>query len=191
RKVKAGDKCHRCGGDLALHNGLELGHIFKLGTKYSAKLGATFLDAQGVEKPIIMGSYGIGLERIMACACEQKGDDHGAVWPISIAPSEVYILILNPFDKSIEKAADGTIKALTEEGFSAIIDDRDISAGIKFNDADLLGIPLRVTIGPKGLKEDRFDIFIRESRETVQVARHDIVGKCKELKAMLYRRIDV
>lgn len=191
RKVKAGDKCHKCGGDLALHNGLELGHIFKLGTKYSAKLGATFLDAQGAEKPIIMGSYGIGLERIMACACEQKGDDHGAVWPISIAPCEVYILILNPFDENIEKAADGTIKALTEEGFSAIIDDRDISAGIKFNDADLLGIPLRVTIGPKGLKEDRFDIFIRESRETVQVARRDIVGKCKELKAMLYRRIDV
>lgn len=190
RKVKSGDKCHSCDGDLALHNGLELGHIFKLGTKYSEKLGATFLDSKGTEQPIIMGSYGIGLERIMACACEQKGDEHGAVWPISITPFEIYVLILNPFDKAIEAASHETVKALTQEGFSVIIDDRDISAGIKFNDADLLGIPIRVTIGPKGLKDDRFDIYLRESKETVQVTRREIVAKCQELKEMLYRRIN-
>ncbi len=190
RRVKSGDRCHKCGGDLVLHNGLELGHIFKLGTKYSAKLGATFLDAKGVEQPIIMGSYGIGLERIMACACEQKGDESGAVWPISITPFEIYVLVLNPFDKAIEAASRETVKALTQQGFSVIIDDRDISAGIKFNDADLLGIPIRVTIGPKGLKDDRFDIYLRESKETVQVKQKGIVPKCQELKEMLYRRIN-
>ena len=189
RTVKSGDKCIRCQGKLVLHNGLELGHIFKLGTKYSEALGATFLDENGQEKPIVMGSYGIGLERIMACACEQKGDELGAVWPISIAPFEVYVVVLNPVDKDIAHIADEIAQALTKADFSIIIDDRDISAGIKFNDSDLLGIPMRVTIGPKGIKNKKFDIYLRETREVFGVDKNMIIKKCSELKDVLYRRL--
>jgi prolyl-tRNA synthetase len=190
REVKSGDECIECNGNLELHNGLELGHIFKLGTKYSEKLGATFLDETGTQKPVVMGSYGIGLERIMACACEQKGDEHGAVWPISIAPFEIYVVILNPLGKDVARAADEITRALTNSDFSVIIDDRDISAGIKFNDSDLLGIPLRVTIGPNGIKENNFDIYLRETKEVAKVDKKSIVTKCRELRDTLYRRLD-
>lgn len=190
RVVKQGDACPKCRHELELHNALELGHIFKLGTRYSKPLGATFLNEKGEEKPIIMGSYGIGLERIMACVCEQKGDEHGAVWPISIAPSEVYIIVLNPLDKGVAGVAQEVIQALTNNGFSVIIDDRDFSAGIKFNDSELLGIPLRLTIGPKGIKNDSFDIYLRETKEIVRVDKGSILMKLQELKDILYRRLN-
>jgi len=190
RVVKKGDLCSKCKHELDLHNGLELGHIFKLGNRYSKPLGATFLDEKGSEKPIIMGSYGMGLERIMACACEQKGDEHGAVWPISIAPSEVYIVILNPLDKDVARNSEEIIQTLTDKGFSVIIDDRDLSAGIKFNDSELLGIPLRLTIGPKGIKEGNFDIYLRETKEVIKVDKKGIMTKLQELKDMLYRRLN-
>lgn len=190
RVVKQGDACPKCRHELELHNALELGHIFKLGTRYSKPLAATFLDEKGEEKPIIMGSYGIGLERIMACVCEQKGDEHGAVWPISITPSEVYIIVLNPLDKSVAGVAQEVIQALTNNGFSVIIDDRDCSAGIKFNDSELLGIPLRLTIGPKGIKNDSFDIYLRETREIVRVDKAAIQMKLQELKDILCRRLN-
>ncbi len=189
RKVKPGDACMKCQGTLALHNGLELGHIFKLGTKYSETLGATFLDEKGKERPIVMGSYGIGLERIMACVCEQKADELGAVWPISIAPFEVYMVVLNPLDNDIAKASHEIAQALTKGGFSIIIDDRDISAGIKFNDSDLLGIPMRVTVGPKGIKSNKVDIYLRETKEVFGVNKDVLVEKCFELKELLYRRL--
>ncbi|KPJ74058.1 hypothetical protein AMJ52_02110 [candidate division TA06 bacterium DG_78] len=190
RTVKPGDTCTRCEGKLELYSGLELGHIFKLGTKYTEKLGATFLDENGKKKPIVMGSYGIGLERIMACACEQKGDDNGAVWPISIAPFDIYLVVLNPSEKEITDAATQSAQALTEAGFSVIVDDRDVTAGIKFNDSDLLGIPIRVTCGPKGLKKNTFDIYMRETKEIFEVERTEIVAKCIEIKEHLYRRIN-
>jgi len=190
RVVKQGDACPKCRHELELHNALELGHIFKLGTRYSKPLGATFLNEKGEEKPIIMGSYGIGLERIMACVCEQKGDEHGAVWPISIAPSEVYIIVLNPLDKGVAGVAQEVIQALTNNGFSVIIDDRDFSAGIKFNDSELLGIPLRLTIGPKGIKNDSFDIYRRGTKEIVRVDKGAILMKLQELKDILYRRLN-
>ncbi len=190
RVVKKGDACSKCRSELELHNSLELGHIFKLGTRYSKLLGATFLDENGEEKPIVMGSYGIGLERIMACVCEQKGDEHGAVWPISITPSEVYIVVLNPLDNDVAGVAEEVIQALTNNGFSVIIDDRDLSAGVKFNDSELLGIPLRLTIGPKGIKNDSFDIHLRETKEIVRVDKTSILCKLQELKSMLYRRLN-
>jgi prolyl-tRNA synthetase len=190
RIVKKGDACPKCRKEIELHNSLELGHIFKLGIRYSKLLDATFLDENGEEKPIVMGSYGIGLERIMACVCEQKGDEHGAVWPISIAPSEVYIVVLNPLDKDVTGVAEEVIQALTNNGFSVIIDDRDLSAGIKFNDSELLGIPLRLTIGPKGIKNDSFDIHLRETKEIVRVDKTSILCKLQELKSMLYRRLN-
>jgi prolyl-tRNA synthetase len=148
------------------------------------------LDNNGVEKPIIMGSYGLGLERIMACACEQKGDEHGAVWPISIAPSEVYIIALNPSDKDVAGLTGKITKTLTDKGFSVIIDDRDLSAGIKFNDSELLGIPLRLTIGPKGIKQGNFDIYLRETKEMIKVDKVGILNKLQELKDMLYQGLN-
>jgi prolyl-tRNA synthetase len=190
REVKAGDRCVQCQGELEFYNGLELGHIFKLGTKYSETLGATFSDENGVEKPIVMGSYGIGLERIMACACEQKGDGAGAVWPISIAPYEIYLLILNPLDEEVAAVGDEIAQSLTQAGFSIIIDDRDTSAGIKFNDSELLGIPIRVTVGPKGIKNDRFDLYIRETKEVFEVTKSRVVDTCAEIRELLYRRIE-
>lgn len=190
RTVKPGDRCLKCGGALKIVHALELGHIFKLGTKYSVSLGASFLDEKGAARPIIMGSYGIGLERIMACACEQKADDRGAVWPVSIAPFDVYLAALNPQDEAVAGTSDEAARLLTEAGLSVIIDDRDISAGIKFNDADLIGIPIRLTIGPRGVKNDRFDINLRETGEAINAARSTVAARCAEAKMLLQRRID-
>jgi prolyl-tRNA synthetase len=189
RRTRIGDRCIKCDGELIMHTALELGHIFKLGTKYSVSLGANFLDERGQSKPIVMGSYGIGLERIMACACEQKGDDRGAVWPISITPFDTYVTILNPQDKGVAAIAHEITQMLTNAGFSIIIDDRDISAGIKFNDADLVGIPIRVTVGPKGVKNNRVDIYVRETDERFDVDKSQAVIKCMEIKDLLHRRI--
>jgi prolyl-tRNA synthetase len=185
RKTKSGDRCLKCGGELQTKNALELGHIFKLGTKYSEAMGASFLDEAGKEKPIIMGSYGIGLERIMACALEQKGDDKGAVWPIAIAPYEVYIVALNADDPEINQVAGEICRDLDSSGISYILDDRNLSAGVKFNDADLLGLPIKVTIGKKGLRENKIDITIRESGKVFVAARESVAGQCRELKEKL------
>lgn len=186
RKVRSGDRCLKCGGELKIESALELGHIFKLGAKYSEAMGATFLDEAGKEKPIIMGSYGIGLERIMACALEQKGDDKGAVWPIAIAPYDVYIVALNADDPDINRAADDICRNLDSSGISYILDDRDLSAGVKFNDADLLGLPIKITIGKKGLRENKIDITLRESGKVFVTARELVAAQCQELKAKLF-----
>jgi len=188
RMVKPGDNCPECGGALVIQNALELGHIFKLGTKYSISLGANFLDEKGVSRPIVMGSYGIGLERIMACVCEQKGDDRGAVWPITIAPFDIHLTVLNPREEIVQKTSGDVMQMLTKAGFSAIIDDRDISAGIKFNDADLIGVPIRLTIGPRGVKNNRLDIYLRETGEMIGVGKSELVAKCMETKDLLNRR---
>lgn len=185
RQIRAGDHCIKCGADLEIHNALELGHIFKLGTKYSVSMGAYYLDAKGKEKPIVMGSYGIGLERIMACACEQLSDEKGAVWPMSIAPVDIYVLVVNPQEQEVQKMYTEITNDLERAGFSAIIDDRDISAGIKFNDADLIGIPLRLTVGPKGVQNDRFDIYVRRTGEKTECSKNNIIQTCLTLKNRL------
>lgn len=191
RMVHSGDRCIKCGGELKLRSALELGHIFKLGIKYSVALKADFVDEHGKELPIVMGSYGIGLERIMACALEQKGDDKGAVWPISIAPYDIYIVVLNPQEKSIQTLADETTVSLTQAGLSVLVDDRDFAAGVKFTDAELLGIPIRLTIGPKGLKSNSFDICVRETGEISETERASIVDKCLGIRDTLCRRLNV
>jgi prolyl-tRNA synthetase len=188
RMVKPGDGCPNCGDALVIQNALELGHIFKLGTKYSESLGANFLDEKGVSRPIVMGSYGIGLERIMACVCEQKGDDRGAIWPITIAPFDVHLTVLNPHEEIVQRTSGEVMQMLTKVGFSVIIDDRDISAGIKFNDADLIGVPIRLTLGPRGVKSNRLDIHLRETGETIDAGKSELVAKCTEMRDFLYRR---
>ncbi|MCK4940867.1 proline--tRNA ligase [candidate division WOR-3 bacterium] len=189
RMIRHGDRCTRCGGEIHIQTALELGHIFKLGTKYSISLGANYLDEKGQARPIVMGSYGIGLERIMACACEQQGDERGASWPISIAPYDTYVTVLNPLDEKVAKMSGEVIQLLTNVGLSIIIDDRDISAGIKFNDSDLIGIPVRVTVGPKGVKNNRIDIYMRQTGERLDVDKSEVATKCLQIKKLLYERI--
>ena len=171
RTVQEGEPCINGNKPLRIVNAIEVGHIFKLGTKYSQALNAVFLDEQGKEQPIIMGSYGIGLERIIACAIEQSHDEHGICWPVSIAPYSIHMIGLG-LHKS-QEAVDACIAihdALEQSGIDVLFDDRDVSPGIKFNDADLIGLPLQLIIGEKGLQQGQFEMKIRKSQERQIIA---------------------
>jgi prolyl-tRNA synthetase len=159
RAARAGDPCARCdGGEFQQYRGIEVGHVFYLGRKYSEKLRATFLDAEGNEKVMEMGTYGIGVTRTMAAAVEQNHDDKGIQWPVSIAPFEVTIVVVKWDDEASRNAACALEDELDRAGIDVLVDDRDERAGVKFNDADLLGIPLRVTIGPRGLAAGKIEL---------------------------------
>ncbi len=166
RQVAPGDMCEKCGKPLSLIQTIEIGHIFKLGTKYSAPMKATFLDENGVAKPIVMGSYGIGVGRILAAAIELFADDDGICWPIAIAPYEVIITALNVNDEKVMSVAEELYKGLSEEGIDVLFDDRDLRAGFKFKDADLLGAPIRITVG-RGVEKGVVEIFRRREKTSV------------------------
>ena len=153
RNADAGDPCPRCGKPMVVQSGLEIGHVFKLGTKYSKAMGATYLDENGTEIPLIMGCYGIGVSRIVAAAVEAGRDDNGIVWPLALAPYTVAIAPLQVNSQAVMAAAEEIEKALTEAGVDVLFDDRDQRPGFKFKDIDLIGIPLRVVIGERGLKD--------------------------------------
>jgi prolyl-tRNA synthetase len=159
RQAKEGDACPECGGTLQLQTAIEVGHIFKLGTFHSAAFGATFLDEDGQEKPLIMGSYGIGLARTMAAIVEQAHDENGIVWPKSVAPYDAHVVVLPGAEEIAEQAAE----ALSAAGLDVLLDDRDQRAGEKFADADLIGCPLRVTAGRKSLEDGKVDVRDRAS----------------------------
>jgi prolyl-tRNA synthetase len=159
RESATTDTCPSCGGALRFETAIEVGHIFKLGTRYSEPLGATFLDEDGREKPVVMGSYGIGPARIMAAAVEQFHDEHGIVWPRSIAPYDAYVVALPGAEEIAARAAE----QLSASGLDVILDDRDQRAGEKFADADLIGCPIRVTVGRKSLEDGRVDVRDRAS----------------------------
>jgi prolyl-tRNA synthetase len=165
REVRAGDACPDCGGHLRLQAAIEVGHIFKLGTRYSEPLKATFVDEDGSERPLIMGSYGIGPGRVLATAVEQGHDEAGIVWPPSIAPYDVHVVALPGVDEQAEDAA----RALDEAGAEVLLDDRDARAGEKFADADLIGIPIRVTVGKKTLEDGAVDVRDRRTGEERRV----------------------
>lgn len=167
--AKEGDFCVKCSQSLHVERVIEIGNIFKLGTKYSMPLKAVFLDESGQEKPIIMGSYGIGPARIAAAAIEQNNDKDGMIWPDSISPFDVEILPLNIKDPKTMQAADTIYKDLTDKGFEVLMDDRDERAGVKFKDADLIGIPIQIIIGEKNLKEGLIEIKKRRTKEAVRV----------------------
>lgn len=177
RTVCEGDTCPFCSSPINILAAIELGHIFKLGTKYTEALGATFLDADGQPKPIIMGSYGIGVERIVASVIEQYADDSGLVWPASIAPYHIHILPINTSDKRSMELAEEFYNTLTGQGLETIIDDRNERAGVKFKDADLLGMPVRITIGEKSLSEGKVELRIRKSGETTKIDISEVVDK--------------
>jgi prolyl-tRNA synthetase len=160
RTVRAGEGCPRCDGTLDVFKALEVGHIFKLGTKYSESMKATVLAADGKQVPIVMGSYGIGVERIMAAAIELHHDDNGIVWPLSIAPFQATVLTLGP-EPELRKAAEEIVAALAKEGVEVLFDDRDERAGVKFKDADLIGIPIRIAVGKKGLAAGQVEWKLR------------------------------
>jgi prolyl-tRNA synthetase len=160
RTVKAGEGCPRCDGTLDVFKALEVGHIFKLGTKYSESLKASVLDADGKAVPIVMGSYGIGVERIMAAAIELHHDEFGIRWPMSIAPFHATVLTLGP-EPELRKAADELVDALAAAGVEVLYDDRDERAGVKFKDADLVGVPIRISVGKKGLAEGKVEWKLR------------------------------
>jgi prolyl-tRNA synthetase len=168
RLAAAGDACPKCGAPLEAFRGIEGGHIFILGTHYSQKMGATFLDEQGQTKPIVMGCYGIGVSRLMATSVEQNHDDDGIRWPMPIAP---YHAIVTPIGKdgAVFEAAERLYTALGELGVEVLLDDRDERPGVKFKDADLLGIPLRVTIGARGLADGVVELKLRTAPETEKV----------------------
>ena len=165
REAQAGDACPRCQGRLESWRGIEVGHVFKLGTKYSEAMHATVLDARGKERTLVMGCYGIGVGRTAAAAIEQNHDENGIVWPMPLAPFQVIITLLNPNDEAVLSAGETLYDQLLAEGIEVLLDDRDERPGSKFKDAELLGIPLRVTVGARGLKEQSFELQDRQTGE--------------------------
>ena len=177
----SGDCCIRCGSKLLSKNGIEVGHIFKLGTFLSEKLGAFFLDQDGVSRPIVMGCYGIGLGRLLAAAVEQNHDDKGIIWPIPIAPYQIYLCSLRPEDPQIAESAEKLYASLTRAGFEVLFDDRNESPGVKFADADLIGIPLRLTLSPRTLQSQSVEIKRREDKNAQLLPLDGVTTKIREL----------
>ena len=165
RNAMEGDRCPHCGGQYSNTRGIEVGHIFKLGTKYSEAMKATFLDADGKANDIIMGCYGIGIGRTVAASIEQNHDDDGMIWPMPLAPFQVLVNMLNPKDDAVREAAENLYRALLDADVEVLLDDRDERPGAKFKDADLIGIPLNVTVGARGLKEGQLEVKDRATGE--------------------------
>jgi prolyl-tRNA synthetase len=168
-RVKAGEACLRCRGKLLATHGIEVGHVFKLGTFLSEALDAYFIDEKGASRPIIMGCYGIGLGRLLAAAIEYGHDDKGIIWPVSIAPYQLYLC---PLYREGSRVAE-----------VALFDDREESPGVKFNDADLLGVPLRVTVSPRTLEKDSVEVKWRAEKESQLVPLAEAAAKLEELVA--------
>jgi prolyl-tRNA synthetase len=170
RMVREGDPCPRCGGTLRFSRGIEVGHVFRLGTKYSEAMRAVYLDEGGKERVAVMGCYGIGVGRTAAAAIEQNHDDDGIVWPISIAPFEVGVIPVNVKQADVMAAAERVAADLDGRGVEVFLDDREERPGIKFKDADLTGIPVRITLGEKNVAAGFGEIRDRKTGETLRIA---------------------
>jgi prolyl-tRNA synthetase len=181
--VSGGDPCPRCDGTLELFRGIEVGHIFKLGTKYSEKMACNYTDEAGADHPMIMGCYGLGIGRTVAAAIEQNHDKDGIIWPRPLAPFEVLLAGLNPDDAEVSRVADQLYAELREKGIEVLYDDRDERPGVKFKDADLIGIPVRLVIGAKSLKDGKVELSLRRDREKQLVTPAEAVGRVIELLA--------
>jgi len=169
REVSAGEACPNCASPLEIVRAIEAGHIFKLGTKYAEAMNAFVLDADGEKRTIVMGSYGIGVGRNMAAIAETHSDDKGLVWPASVAPFEVCITVLKIDHDATMSAANKLYDELRRDGVDVIIDDRDARAGVKFADSELIGIPYRVTMGPRGIDNGIVEFTERATMETTEV----------------------
>ena len=181
RSVRGGERCPNCdSGKLNIKDGIEVGHIFKLGTKYSKNMGANYLDENGKAQPIVMGSYGIGITRLVAAAIEQNNDQYGIKWPKKIAPYQIIILPLGNDDQVQEKSEE-IYQKLEESGWEVLIDDRKERAGVKFNDSELIGIPLRLTIGSRSLENGVVEAMIREDNSKLEIEIDNLEVKVEEL----------
>ncbi len=184
RTAQEGEPCPKCGSDLRVVRAIELGHIFKLGTKYSEALGANFLDAEGKEHPIIMGSYGIGVERILACFIELYHDEQGIIWNKSLTPFHVHLIGLNVAKSDeVKDTAEKLYRELQDAGFEVLYDDRADNPGVKFNDADLLGMPVQVIVGHKGLKNGTVEFKYRAAGDRNNIKIDETIEKVKEFYA--------
>ncbi len=178
---EAQGNCPKCKLPLEKVNAIEVGHIFKLGTKYSVSLGANFLNAKGKLQPIIMGCYGIGVSRLISAVIEQNHDKDGIIWPEELAPYKVIIMALDVTDKNIMAMALSVYEDLQESGVDALLDDRDERAGVKFKDADLIGIPISVIIGQNALSQNKVEIKVRSSRETILSEKEGLLATIKQI----------
>ena len=182
RQARSGDACPRCdGGAFAEHRGIEVGQVFYLGTKYSEAMGATFLGADGRERPIEMGCYGIGITRTVAAAIEQHHDDAGIVWPAPLAPYGVHVVPVSVEDARLRETAEQLAASLDAAGVDALLDDRDERPGVKFKDADLIGLPVRVTVGPRALARGCVELKTRTAREATEVPVGDAAARAAAL----------
>ncbi len=181
RSVVSGEHCPRCeSGTLEVYKAMEIGHIFKLGTKYSESMGARVLTQEGKEVPIIMGSYGIGVERIITAAIEQNHDADGIIWPKTLAPFDVIVTITNMKDESLRETGEKLYKDLQRAGLDVLLDDREDRAGVKFKDADLIGIPYRITVGKK-VSDGVVELFERRTKQSEDVKLNDVVSRVQGL----------
>ena len=181
RKIRPADPCPRCGDKIGFSRGIEVGHTFKLGTKYSQAMGASYLDEKGQKKPFVMGCYGIGVSRVVAAAIEQNHDEQGIIWPMPLAPFSVIITPVNFDDPKSREAALVLYEHLESKKIPVLLDDRPERAGVKFKDADLIGIPVRVVIGEKGLAKGRLEVKERKSPQATEVPLADAVPYLQKL----------
>lgn len=178
--VKEGDVCPNCGGNLIFKKGIEVGNTFKLGTKYSESLGLNYLGDDNKNHPVVMGCYGIGIERILSAIVEQNNDEKGIIWPINVAPYKVAIVVINPKEEEQINAGEMLYNTLNEMGIDTLMDDRTERAGVKFNDIDLIGIPIRITIGKK-INEEKVEIKLRNKEEVQDCKISDVVESIKNI----------
>ena len=178
--VKEGDTCPKCGGKLIFKKGIEVGNTFKLGTKYSEKLGLTYLDSENKSHPVVMGSYGIGIERILSAIVEQNNDEKGIIWPINVAPYKVAIVVINPKDEKQLSTGEELYSKLNKLGIDTLIDDRNERPGVKFNDMDLIGIPVRITIGKK-VNDGMLEIKLRKEENSIEYKIDEAINKIEEI----------
>jgi len=181
REITTGDRCPRCSGELKFARGIEVGQVFKLGIKYSKALDCKYLDETGKEKPIVMGCYGIGVSRTMAAAIEQNNDANGIIWPVPIAPYHVVVVPVSVKDQLQREFAEKVYQALQAAGVETVLDDRDERPGVKFKDADLIGYPLRITVGAKCVAENVVEVKVRRTGEELKFELVDFVANIKDL----------
>jgi prolyl-tRNA synthetase len=186
RRFVSGDACPRCGGKTRTDKGIEVGHTFKLGTKYSEAMNAKFTDEQGNEKAFVMGCYGIGVGRTVAAAIEQSYDENGIIFPMPIAPFQVLLLPVNIKSDLLRHKAQELYQALLREGIEVLYDDREETPGVKFKDADLIGIPLRITLGERNLKKGLIEIKKRKTGEVILIKEDEVLP---QLKGMISREM--
>jgi len=178
--ARQGDPCPVCGKPLDVKRGVEIGNTFKLGTRYSASMGANYLDENGKAKPLVMGCYGMGLGRLLACVVEANHDERGIIWPMTVAPYHIYLVALGASD-TVKNESEALYRRLTSKGFEVVLDDRDESAGVKFNDADLLGMPIRLTLSERSLKAGGVELKMRSEKSSRVVALSELEGELSKI----------